>query len=133
MKIRIYAGCVLGIGVLTATACEDVPTAPPATPRSPSELFAHASLARVVTADDQMEAIAADVPGFGGFYLDASGRLIVRLVDPSQRYAAASALQAVFADQRYFPALGEADVSRMIVVSAMYSFPQFASVAETAR
>lgn len=51
---------------------------------------------RIPTIDDEFACLAKDVPGgFGGAYLDDRLRLVVILVDPSQREAALSALQSL--------------------------------------
>lgn len=72
---------------LAAAACDrsPVPTAP-GPPASP----ALAALAQDPTPDPM--AVAGAVPGFGGYFIDASGAPTVYLTDPVQRPAAEAAL-----------------------------------------
>jgi hypothetical protein len=56
---------------------------------------------QVWTPDDELARVArSEVPGFAGYYLQADGRPVVRLVDPTQRTAARQYLAKHFAAAR---------------------------------
>ena len=57
------------------------------------------------THDDLLLEVARKVPGFGGMFIDAEGRLAVYLLDTSQLPAARSAIESVFGSSRV-PAAG---------------------------
>lgn len=81
--------------LLVSGACSDAPTA--AAPGDAPRLSASASVSSD-PAPDQM-AVAAAVPGFGGYFIDASGAPTVHLVDASARPAAEQALAGFLADR----------------------------------
>lgn len=84
------------VTTLTLAACAE--QAAPGAPQLPS-----ASLVGDITQDpvpSQM-AVAAAVPGFGGYYLDAAGRPTVHLTNPALGAAAATALSGFLADRGF--------------------------------
>lgn len=62
-------------------------------------------------------AVAAEVPGFGGYFLDESGAPTVYLTDPSQRPAAEAALAGFLADRGF-------TASDLVVRQASYGYAQ---------
>ena len=57
------------------------------------------------TYDDLLLEVAKQVPGFGGMFIDAEGRLTVYLLDTTQLPAARSAIELVFGSS-HVPAAG---------------------------
>lgn len=83
--------------VLLTAACQDArePTAPD--PTAPS-----LSVAQVAQDSNPSQmAVAQVVPGFGGYFLDGSGRPAVYLTDPAQRPVAEQALAAFIASRDF--------------------------------
>src|SRR5215217_8132935 len=71
-------------------ACHD--ESPPTGPRAPSPDMPALSQAAQAVSPDPLLAHARAIPGFGGFFLDASGRPTVYLKDAAQRGKAELAL-----------------------------------------
>lgn len=84
---------------LAAAACSDVPdpSAPDSPPPAPSLDLSQTSQD---PAPSQL-AVARAVPGFGGYFLDASGAPSVWLIDPAQRPAAEQALAGFLTDRGF--------------------------------
>lgn len=74
----------LTCGLLTVAACTDAPD--PTQPGTDPEPAAPEQVAGDASFD--ANALAQDIPGFGGFFIDANGVATVRLIDPDQRAAA---------------------------------------------
>jgi hypothetical protein len=55
------------------------------------------------TYDDLLLEVAKQVPGFGGMFIDADGRLAVYLIDTTQLPAARSAIEVVFGSSQVPP------------------------------
>jgi hypothetical protein len=95
LSLLIAATC----GVL-ATACQD--GADPAGPGGPPNLTPSAALAQVAQDSNPSQlAVAAAVPGFGGYFLDGNGKPAVYLLDSGQRPAAEAALAAFLASRDF--------------------------------
>jgi hypothetical protein len=62
-------------------------------------------------------AVAAAVPGFGGYFLDASGAPAVYLLDPAQRPAAEAALAAFLASRGF-------SAADLVVLQGQYEYAQ---------
>ena len=95
MHFRPSARGIVAACALAALGCGESMTPTPIAPVS--------SQVASVAADptpSQLD-VAAAVPGFGGYYLDASGMPTVRLVDPARRDAAAAALAGFLADRGF--------------------------------
>lgn len=103
----------LGLAVLTA-ACHEIPS-PPSPQSQPIDRSALSAVAQDPT-PDQRE-VARAVPGFGGYYLDASGAPTARLVDPARRPEAEAALAAFLADRGFA-------ASDLRIASARYDYLQ---------
>ncbi len=91
----------IGLTLLTAGACTDA--AGPEKPASPGNPAPSSTTLTAVSqneAPDQLS-VAQVVPGFGGYFLDASGAPTVYLTDASQRPAAETALAAFLADRGF--------------------------------
>jgi hypothetical protein len=81
--------------VAAAAACDQVPG--PVAPEGPGGA-AFATLSTVSQQATPAQAdVAAAVPGFGGYYIDSTGRPTVWLTDPAQRPAAEAALAGFLA------------------------------------
>ncbi len=77
---------VLGVMFMAACDASDQPAAPEP---SESPLAISSPQQAVWSSDNEYARVAkAEVPGFAGFYLDASGTPVIRLTDPSQSAAA---------------------------------------------
>src|SRR5688500_17707757 len=82
-RMRAYAAAVCA---LAAVACREPTVTSPLTvlPRASAQVASE-------TTPSQLD-VARAVPGFAGYFIDASGRPTVNLTDPGQRDAAAHAL-----------------------------------------
>lgn len=72
----------------------------------------------IVTIDERLAEIARDVPGFGGFYFDASGTLNLYLKEDHRATEALAAVKSLLGDQRIAQATGQR------VLQAQYDFTQ---------
>lgn len=101
--------------LLAGTACDQTAdlVAPEAEPAAPS--FSVSQVAGEA-APDQM-AVAAAVPGFGGYFIDANGAPTVYLTNPAQRPAAEAALAGFLANHGFTAA-------DLKVKQGTYSFTQ---------
>jgi hypothetical protein len=93
----VRVGALLFGAALATLACYDAsdPNAPNTPPTSPQ--FSQVSQ----QPNPSQMAVAAVVPGFGGYFLDAAGVPSVHLTDVSQRPAAEAALAGFLADQGF--------------------------------
>ena len=107
--------------IVVAGACRDIP-APQAPDMTSRDAAAHSVSQDPVP--DQL-AVAQVVPGFGGYYLDAAGRPTARLVDPSRRGDAESALAGFLADRGF-------TASDLQIVSATWDYVQLSAWHEAA-
>lgn len=97
----VTASSIAALALLVLGACTDA--AGPEKPIDPgSRAPSTATLAQVSQDDapDQLS-VAQVVPGFGGYFLDASGAPTVYLTDASQRPAAESALAGFLAERGF--------------------------------
>ena len=98
---RVSAYAIAAITILITGACRD--TAGPDQPVSPGDPAPLTTTLTEVSQDpapDQLS-VAQVVPGFGGYFLDASGSPTVYLTDATQRPAAETALAAFLADRGF--------------------------------
>lgn len=80
---------------------------------------------KVVTIDDDYEALAARVPGFGGMFYDATGRLTVYLTDAGRRDVAVAALPQFLTEHHGRSAAPAARaVAGLRVLPGQYDFRQ---------
>lgn len=98
MPFRSWS-CRVGLAVLGSlvfAACREPNVAAPDTPRL------GASLQQVSQdANPSQMAVAAVVPGFGGYFLDAAGAPAVYLTDPAERPTAEAALAGFLTDRGF--------------------------------
>jgi hypothetical protein len=80
----------------------------------------------VDTYDERLARVERRAPGFGGMFIDAHGRLVVYLIDPSTLPSARAAIEAVFGPGR-IPATG------MRAVRGQYTISQLKGWTEQAR
>jgi hypothetical protein len=94
---------VAGVCLLLAAACDDM-TSPGgvASPADPASLSRapETQQERFRPGEEQSAALAREVPGFGGFYLDESGNLHAYLLDRKNEGLARAALARVLAETR---------------------------------
>jgi hypothetical protein len=81
---------------------------------------------RLESMDDRLEALTADVPGFGGLFYDSNGRLTVYLTDSTDRLKLQDPL-ARFLARGNPAALSErrAEVVGMRILSARFDYKQW--------
>ncbi|HYR10387.1 MAG TPA: hypothetical protein VEQ60_21610 [Longimicrobium sp.] len=81
---------------------------------------------RIGSIDDYFAALAEEIPGFGGFYFDAQGRMVVMLTGAGTRQRAVSVLtQRVGARQFSLPGgRRRADIANARIVTARHDFLQ---------
>ena len=108
---RAYAAVAF---TFTLAACTDIPAPEPA-PMREARSQSMSSVSQDPTPDPLD--VAGVVPGFGGYYLDASGQPTARLVDPARRPDAEEALAGFLADRGFTS-------SDLRVVSAAYDYRQ---------
>lgn len=106
-------GLVPAVLVLVAAGCSE--GVAPRTPGEAPSLSQTGTLAEDSTPSQL--AVAAAVPGFGGYFIDASGAPAVYLLDPAQRPAAEAAL-APFLASRDFTA------ADLVVYQGQYEYGQ---------
>lgn len=78
---------------------------------------------RVESSDDLLIRVEAKVPGFGGLFVDAEGRLIVFLRDTAQLPAARAAIESVFGPSR-IPSAGIRAVRGRYTVSQLKAWTE---------
>jgi hypothetical protein len=87
------------VGSLILTACREAPVATAPAPDAPRM---SAGLQQVSQDPNPSQmAVAAVVPGFGGYFLDGSGAPAVYLIDATQRATAEQALAAFLTDRGF--------------------------------
>src|SRR5687767_14150060 len=82
--------------VLAGAACSDVPA-----PSAPAVRPAMSGFAIAQDATPDQMAVAKAVPGFGGYFLDATGAPTVYLIDAGRRADAEQALAGFLADRGF--------------------------------
>jgi hypothetical protein len=94
----------IAVAILVTGGCRDTSGPPnPLTPRTPTPSNATLSDVSQDEAPDQL-AVAQVVPGFGGYFIDASGAPSVYLTDANQRPAAEAALATFLSNRGYIAA-----------------------------
>src|SRR5687768_279200 len=92
-----WARIALGVStVLAGAACSDVPA-----PSAPAVRASMGGFAIAQDATPDQMAVAEAVPGFGGYFLDATGAPTVYLIDASRRADAEQALAGFLADRGF--------------------------------
>jgi hypothetical protein len=107
----------VGAAALLA-ACQDIPGPESAAARASAGGRSASSVASDPVPDQL--AVAQVVPGFGGYYLDADGRPVARLVDSSRRADAEAALAGFLSDRGF-------SASDLRIASATYDYTQLDS------
>jgi hypothetical protein len=74
-----------------------------------------------------------EVPGFGGYYLDETGRVNIQLKNPGQRDRALAALSRAFARDRAHGGRGGPDVANHRVIQARYDYIELKGWRDRAR
>ncbi|HEV3052547.1 MAG TPA: hypothetical protein VGX50_19705, partial [Longimicrobium sp.] len=77
--------------------------------------------------DGEFARLAREIPGFAGYYFDASGDLVVALTDPRQEGAARAALAGVARGRPAVPGREAAAPSQIRVRGAEYGFAQLSA------
>jgi hypothetical protein len=125
----MYALCA---ALLVSAACDDsTPTGSPELPEAPAaSRGASSERRREPLPDDEFARVArTDVPGFGGYYIQADGTPVVLLTDPRQRGAAERWL-ATQLPQRARGRLAAAAGRRPVVRTVAYDFAQLRAWAD---
>ncbi|MBV9775216.1 MAG: hypothetical protein JO040_14780, partial [Gemmatimonadetes bacterium] len=110
---------ILVAGTLAASACEQ-PASPDFQAAKPEVATAQVAQGDGPGIDGEFVRVQRQLPGFGGYYFDANGDLVVLLTDPAQEPAARALLAGVAADRPRGP--GSAGPATIRVRRAEFDF-----------
>lgn len=121
--MKIAPRALVAALALGAAACSDEnPAGPLPGDAVPGESRAQAAPVRSI--EDHFAALATQVPGFGGYYHDDAGNLVVYLTDLSQRGTARAALAPVLRAANAGVRGGRAAQPEIVARQAEYDFTQ---------
>lgn len=115
---RLAAAIFLFLSVLLV-GCREEPSSPTLNPSLQSRAIAP----KIYSAEVPFHELAAETPGFGGYYLNQDGQLVVLLVDTTKRSEVTTRIMAHSTDGRLPPDLTSKGVR---VHAAQFDFPSLA-------
>jgi hypothetical protein len=118
--MKICNVCLTAASAVFLAACQDVTTNPPEL--APANAASAAPAPSIREEEAELHQLAAEVPGFGGYYFDENGETVAFVTDLARADQARAAVQARLARNPVAPRGG-----RVLVRQGRYTFPELAA------